>query len=254
MRWPCNNPIICQKNQMPRFYCPQSLILGSCYELPAEVAHHVRVRRLTPGGSITLFNGTGGEYRATLAAIGKAAVSVNITEFAPHESELAYQVTLAQALPEAAKMDWIVEKAVELGVSNIAPLATQRCVVKLSGERADKKREHWQRVAIAASEQSGRNRLTEIAPISTLERWLKQAPGAVRLMLTPRAGISLAAWARQQQPQILQLLIGPEGGLNEEEERLATAHGVLAVSLGARILRTETAGLAALATLNAHWD
>lgn len=239
---------------MPRFYCPQSLILDSLYELPSDVAHHVRVRRLASGTSITLFNGTSGEYEATLTTISKSAASVKITQFIPRESELAYRVTLAQALPEAAKMDWIIEKAVELGVADITPLATQRCVVRLSGERADKKREHWQRVAIAASEQCGRNRLAEIAPISMLDTWLNQNPGITRLMLTPRTEISLATWAHQQQPQAVQLLIGPEGGLNEEEERLATTRGVLAVSLGPRILRTETAGLAALATLNAYWE
>lgn len=241
---------------MPRFYCLQALAVGATIPLPDDVAHHVRVRRLAAGTPITLFNGAGGEYRASLCAIEKKSVTAQIEAFAPREAELPYALNLAQALPEAAKMDWIVEKAVELGVSAIEPLATQRCVTRLAGERADKRREHWQRIAIAACEQSGRNRVPTVGPVIGIEQWLTQpgTPLQRRILLSPRATTSLADWARDQAPQAISLLIGPEGGLSAAEEDAAQAHGALALALGARVLRTETAGLAALATLNALWD
>ncbi|TFW08303.1 16S rRNA (uracil(1498)-N(3))-methyltransferase [Oxalobacteraceae bacterium OM1] len=238
---------------MPRFHCPLPLAVGATVELPEGVAHHVRVLRLGVGDGITLFNGKGGEYTATLAAIEKKRVSVEVKVFEPREAELPYAVTLAQALPEASKMDWIVEKAVELGVTAFQPLAARRCVVRLSAERAAKKLEHWQGIVVAASEQSGRNRLAQIAPPEDFAQWIAQQDLHRRILLTPRATESLSDWARHHPPQAFTLLIGPEGGFSEEEEALALQHGALALSMGPRVLRTETAGLAAVAAVNAIW-
>jgi 16S rRNA (uracil1498-N3)-methyltransferase len=150
-------------------------------------------------------------------------------------------------------MDWIIEKAVELGAAAIQPLAARRCVVRLSGERAEKKLAHWQGVIVAASEQSGRNRLAQLAPVDEFKDWVVQQDLHRRVILTPRANESLADWARHQPPQALTIMVGPEGGFSEEEEDLALAHGALALSMGPRILRTETAALAALSMLAAVW-
>jgi 16S rRNA (uracil1498-N3)-methyltransferase len=238
---------------MPRFFCSQALAVGATVTLPEAVAHHVQVVRLAPGDAITLFNGEGGEYTAILASVEKRRVTAELKAFAPRDTELPYAVTLAQALPEASKMDWIVEKAIELGASGIAPLAAQRCVVRLSAERAEKKHAHWQGIVVAASEQSGRNRLAQLAPLDDFQRWIGQQDMHRRILLSPRGQQSLADWARHQPPQAVTLMVGPEGGFSVAEEDAALAHGALALSMGPRILRTETAGLAALAALNALW-
>ena len=238
---------------MPRFYCPQPLALGLTVALPEAVAHHVQVLRLAEGGLVTLFNGDGGEYSAVLSTIGKRSVSAEIKAHTPREVELPFAVTLAQALPEASKMDWIVEKAIELGVSGIQPLAAQRCVVRLSGERAEKRLAHWQGIIVSASEQSGRNRLAQLGQLQDYKQWITQQDLHRRIILTPRAEQSLADWARHQAPQAVTLVIGPEGGLSEQEEDAALRHGALPLSMGPRILRTETAGLAAVAALSAAW-
>ncbi|SFL99127.1 16S rRNA (uracil(1498)-N(3))-methyltransferase [Rugamonas rubra] len=238
---------------MPRFYCPAPLAVGAIVTLPEAVAHHVQVLRLAPGQIVTLFNGDGGEYSATLDNIAKRSVSAEVKAHHPREVELPFAVTLAQALPEAAKMDWIVEKAVELGASGIVPLAAQRCVVRLSAERAEKRLAHWQGIIVAASEQSGRNRLAQLGQLQDYKQWITQQDMHKRILLSPRGTQSLADWARHQGPQAVTLVIGPEGGLSEDEENAALAHGALALGMGPRILRTETAGLAALATLAACW-
>lgn len=238
---------------MSRFYCPQDLPLGSSIALPDKVAHHLHVLRTAAGERITLFNGLGVEVEATLTDLNKRVATVQIVASMTRNPELPYRLTLAQALPEASKMDWIIEKAVELGVSAIQPLASQRCVVKLSAERAAKKMQHWQGIVIAASEQSGRTHLADLAQCSDLSRWGTLANTEKRLLLTPRAESSLAAWAAMQAPQATTLIVGPEGGFNEQEETCLIAQGATPVSMGPRILRTETAGLAALAIVNAAW-
>jgi 16S rRNA (uracil1498-N3)-methyltransferase len=238
---------------MPRFYCPQPLQAGQTVDLPEAVAHHARVVRLQEGAELVLFNGDGGQYLAHLASVDKRSATARIVAMVERDVELPYELTLAQALPEASKMDWIVEKAVELGVAAIAPLAAQRCVVRLSEERAAKKQAHWQGIIVSASEQSGRNRLARLAPVSDFAGWIAQQDMHKRVLLSPRGGQSLAAWARHQPPQALTLLVGPEGGFTQQEEELAIAQGALALSMGPRILRTETAGLAAAAALAALW-
>lgn len=222
-------------------------------DLPDQLAHHVQVLRLAPGDLITLFNGESGEYTATISFVGKKSVSAEVKTFSPREAELPYAITLAQALPETSKMDWIVEKAVELGAAGIQPLAAQRCVVKLSPERAAKKLLHWQAIIVAACEQSGRNRLPHLAEPAHFADWIGQHDLHLRILLTPRAEQSLSDWARHHPPQAVTLLVGPEGGFTETEENAARAHNVLCLSMGQRVLRTETAGLAALAALNAVW-
>lgn len=238
---------------MPRFYCAQQLSIGASLTLPDHLAHHVQVLRLVAGNHVMLFNGEGGEFTATISRIEKKRVEVEIKTFSPREVELPYVVTLAQALPEASKLDWIIEKAVELGATTIQPLAARRCVVKLSAERAEKKLTHWQGIVAAASEQSGRNRLAHVAEVMDFNRWIVQQDMHRRLLLTPRAEQSLSDWARHQPPQAVTLLVGPEGGFTDEEENDAVRNGALTLSMGPRVLRTETAALAALAALNATW-
>ena len=238
---------------MPRFYCQDTLTVGAVVALPDHVAHHLHVLRVEPGTPITLFNGEGGEYHATLASLERKRAQAEVKLFSPHEVELPYAVTLAQALPEGAKMDWIVEKAVELGATSIQPLASQRCVVRLSAERAGKKAAHWQGIITAAAEQCGRNRLPHLAGISDFGNWIAQHDMHKRILLSPRAEQPLSDWARHHPLQAVTLVIGPEGGFSEAEENAALGHGALALSMGPRVLRTETAGLAALAALNAVW-
>ena len=238
---------------MPRFYCSQPLAVGETITLPDAVAHHVHVVRLAVGAELCLFNGDGGQYVAQLASVEKRRATAVLKAFVARDVELPFEITLAQALPEASKMDWIIEKAVELGVAALQPLAAQRCVVRLSGERADKKQAHWQGVIEAACEQSGRNRLARLAPLDQFDDWIGQDGLQKRILLTPRGSESLPAWARHQPPQAVAILVGPEGGFTLAEEDAAIGRGALALSMGPRVLRTETAGIAAVATLNALW-
>jgi 16S rRNA (uracil1498-N3)-methyltransferase len=238
---------------MPRFYCPQPLIPGAIVDLPEAVAHHLHVVRQQAGEELVLFNGEGGQVRARLREIAKRRASADIVAFEAVDVELPYSVTLAQGLPEGSKMDWIIEKAVELGVAAIQPLAAARSVVKLSGERAEKRQAHWEGVIVAASEQSGRNRLARLEALQDFGRYIAQPDDSVRILLSPRATQSLAGWARTTPPCAVTFLIGPEGGFSTQEEETALAHGALALAMGPRVLRTETAGLAALAVLAAHW-
>ncbi|MFL6674963.1 MAG: 16S rRNA (uracil(1498)-N(3))-methyltransferase [Massilia sp.] len=239
---------------MPRFYCPQPLAEGATVDLPEAVAHHLYVVRQQAGDELVLFNGAGGQYLARLVDVGKKRASAELLAFEPVEAELPYAVTLAQALPEGSKMDWIIEKAVELGVAAVQPLAAQRSVVRLSGERAEKRQAHWEGVVVSASEQCGRNRLARVEPLAEFGRWIGQPAAQARILLTPRATQSLAGWARATAARDVTLLVGPEGGLTGQEEDAALAHGALALAMGPRVLRTETAGLAALAILAAAWD
>lgn len=238
---------------MPRFHCPQPLSIGATIALPEHLAHHVHVLRLEPGDHLTLFNGDGGEYTATLSSMDKKRATAEVKAFSAREAELPYALTLAQALPEASKMDWIIEKAIELGAAGIQPLSAQRCVVRLSAERAAKRQVHWQGIIVAASEQSGRNRLARLTEPANFNNWIAQQDMHRRILLSPRAEQPLSDWARHHPPQAVTLVIGPEGGFTEQEEDAARAHGALSLSMGPRVLRTETAGMAALAMLTGMW-
>ena len=238
----------------PRFFCPQPLAPRSLAGLPAAAAHHaVRVLRLGVGDAVTLFNGEGGEYPGRLVEAGRSA-RVELDEWLPVERESPFDITLAQALPSGDRMDFVVQKAVELGVARIQPLLAARSVVRLAGERAARRVDHLRQVAISACEQCGRNRLPEIAPILDLRQWLGQLAQdneMQRLLLSPQGGRR----PRELAGNRFLLLVGPEGGLDKEEAAAARLAGFADLSLGPRILRTETAGPAALAALGTlHGD
>lgn len=235
---------------MPRFYCPAPLLTGETFDLPAGAARHVQVLRLQPGDGITLFNGLGGEFAATIARMGRSDVQVNIGLHNPVEREASREIHLAIGMPANERMDWLVEKASELGVASIQPLLAERSVLRLKGERADKKLAHWRGVAIAACEQCGRNRVPLIHDITTLADWVGQAPAGPRLLLSLQAGsVPLHHVALPSEAGPITFLSGPEGGLSAAEERCAQTAGFSPVTLGTRTLRAETAPLAALAAL-----
>lgn len=236
----------------PRFYCPEILAQSGTAELPEQAAHHAaRVLRLQAGDRVSVFNGRGGEGEARITDIGKRNVTLEIVDWHAVERESPLQVLLAQAISAGEKMDFTLQKAVELGVGNIQPLASERSVVRLSGERAEKRVAHWQGVVIAACEQSGRNRVPKVAPIRPLLDWLGRQDGGLRLMLSPVAEVGLRDLPKPTGN--ITLLIGPEGGLSPAEAEAAQRYGFTPVRLGARVLRTETAALAALAAMQTLW-
>ena len=237
---------------MARFFCPLPLHTGETVSLPPSAARHVQVLRLQPGDGITLFNGEGGEFAATVTRMGRSDVEVVIGAHTPLEREAACAVHVLAGITANERMDWLVEKATELGAVSLTPITAERSVLKLKGERAEKKGAHWQGVAVAASEQCGRNRVTRIDPACSLADWLARHPASVqtglRLVLSLSAGAKALKAATQGHTHIT-LLSGPEGGLTPTEEALALAAGFVPVSLGPRVLRAETAPLAVLAAL-----
>ncbi|HEX4327861.1 MAG TPA: 16S rRNA (uracil(1498)-N(3))-methyltransferase [Burkholderiales bacterium] len=241
---------------IPRLYCPLPLAAGTTLVLPPEAAHHARdVLRLGPGDEITLLNGLGGEYRARLATADKKQVSVEILEFRQRESEPPYPITVAQSLATGDKMDWVIEKSVELGAAAIVPLAAARSVLRLDAARAAKRAAHWQAIVQAACEQCGRNRVPTLAAVTQLLDWLATqtaAPG-LKLMLSPVHAKKFSDLAPPAAGTPITLLIGPEAGLSDAEEAAAEAAGFTAILLGPRVMRTETAALAALAAIHGRW-
>jgi 16S rRNA (uracil1498-N3)-methyltransferase len=236
---------------LPRIHCDVRLGPGAQFTLSPEAAQHVsRALRLKAGDSITVFDGRGGEYAAVLQRIDKDRVDVKVGAFHDVEREAALRIGLVQGLPEADKMDWIIQKAVELGVTWIQPIICDRSVVRLSGERAARREAHWRRVAISACEQSGRNQVPEVRPTLGFMSWIAVPASQERWVLKPGAA-PLAARSAPAQP--FELLVGPEGGLSERELDLALGRGCEPVSLGPRVLRTETAPVAALAAIHALW-
>ncbi len=254
-----------------RFHTDQALAPGTELALPDNAARHVQVLRLQPGAAITLFNGLGGEWQARIVAMGRKAVTVRLLTHQPTECELAWPVTLAIGMPANERMDGLVEKATELGVVAVQPLVCERSVLRVAGDRAERKAAHWQAVAVAACEQSGRNRVPAVAPPAVLRDWLAALPARpppppgrpdppaashrLLLSLAPSAQTlmaALAALARsagaQPHPPIT-ILSGPEGGLSPAELALAEAAGFCPVTLGRRVLRADTAPLAALAVI-----
>lgn len=239
---------------MPRFFCPTPLPSGTSLDLPPAVARHVQVLRMQPGQAITLFNGEGGEWEATITRMGRSDVQVLIGPHHATEREAARAVHLLVGIMANERMDWLVEKATELGAASITPLVAERSVLKLKGERAEKKQNHWQAVAVAAAEQCGRNRVPAVGPSIPLLEALSppalQAPADAQrcvLSLAPGAQALGALTATGAAP--LWVLSGPEGGLSPREEAAALAAGFVPVGLGARVLRAETAPLALLAAL-----
>jgi 16S rRNA (uracil1498-N3)-methyltransferase len=259
---------------MPRFHCPTPLSPGLLLNLPDGAARHVQVLRLQPGDGITLFTGVAassgqfGEFAATVTQMGRSHVQVEVGAWSATDREALRDVHLAVGMPANERMDWLVEKAAELGAASIQPLITERSVLRLSGERAAKKQLHWQSVAVSACEQCGGNRLPVVHPMLTLQDWFKlqgstPAPNswACLLSLEPTStGLQQAlaqhdAATRSAPGTIasstsgVTFLSGPEGGLSPAEEQVALNQGFHPVTLGARVLRAETAALAALATL-----
>ena len=236
----------------PRFFIEQKLALGAQFLLPRGAARHAaRVLRLVVGDTLQLFNGQGGAYAARIEHIRKDEVAVRVTAFEDTDCESPLQVLLAQGISSGERMDYTLQKAVELGVSAIQPIAAKRSVVKLAGERADKRVAHWQGVVNSACEQSGRNHVPTIAQPLSLANWLAQRPIGHLLFLSPEASARLADLP---QPQGLQILIaGPEGGFEADEIAALESADAIAVRLGPRVLRTETAALAALAAMQVLW-
>ena len=236
---------------MPRIHCPEALSPGQSLALPAGAARHVQVLRLQPGDALTLFDGRGGEYAATVERMGRSDVQVQVGAHDPVEREAPRAVHLAVGMPANERMDWLVEKAAELGVASIQPLVTAHGVLRLAGERAEKKRAHWQAVAVAACEQCGRNRVPPVHAPLGFDAWMAALPdtGDARLLLAFAPDARALPDSAAVGAADITVLSGPEGGLNAQEEAAARAQGFQAVTLGPRVLRAETAALAALVGL-----
>jgi 16S rRNA (uracil1498-N3)-methyltransferase len=236
--------------RVTRIFVDGYLAEGKAFKLSGSAASHLsRVLRLEPGAELTLFNGQGGEYAATLTDLHGSTVTVRPHTHHKIERESPLTLTLIQSVARGEKMDWIVQKATELGVAQIIPVFTERTVVKLDTSQALKRTDHWRGVAVSACEQCGRNRLPEIVQPLTLETLLRELPEAKekqRLLLDPTSETRIATLSSAL---LTSLLIGPEGGLSDREREQASQAGFKGVSLGPRILRTETAGLAAITLL-----
>jgi 16S rRNA (uracil1498-N3)-methyltransferase len=238
----------------PRIHLSEAaLAAGITLRLPdAAFRHLIQVLRLRAGERFVIFDGRGGEYAATLSDVGKREALAHIISFSDVDRESPLDLTLAQCVAKGERMDYTLQKAVELGVTRVVPLLSTRSVVKLDAERWDKKLEHWRGVIVAACEQSGRTRVPALAPVVTLTAWLdNRSADGLGLTLDPLAPQTLRDLSAPAGP--LTLLVGPEGGLDEAELRCARAAGFIGVRMGPRILRTETAGVAALAALQAIW-
>ena len=243
-----------------RFYADISLVEGAVISLPDRAARHIQVLRLQPGEAITLFNGRAderagsvGHYAATISRMGRSDVEVIVGAYTATRLEAVPAVHLVLGMPANERMDWLLEKATELGVASIQPLITERSVLRLKGDRADKKLVHWRGIAVAACEQCGRNQVPDIYPVQALDTWLRDRPapdaGHAQLLLSlARDARSLANALKNHSD--LTFLSGPEGGLSTTEEAAAIAVGFKPVTLGARVLRAETAPLACLAFLS----
>lgn len=252
----------------PRFYCPVPLHAHQSIVLPDNLAHYARrVLRLKSAAPITLFDGHGGEYPAHLDYDSNQTYARTEAHH-PREAELAGHINLIQGLATADKMDWIIEKAVELGAMRVVPITAQRSVLQLRGDRLEKRVQHWQRISQAASEQCGRNRLLKVERPCTLAQFLEtkeSGPHIATFLCHPDGGIPLNQAIREfastppppgTDTPALNLIIGPEGGWTDQELTLAHQHGAQAVQFGSRIMRTETAGLALIAASTAllDWD
>jgi 16S rRNA (uracil1498-N3)-methyltransferase len=240
-----------------RFYCPDKLGNGAELNLPTETGNHaIRALRLGVGDPVVLFDGHGGEYQARISRVERGIVTVKTEIFVDRGTETPIQLVLAQGLSSGERMDFTIQKAVELGVSGIQPLATERSVMKLAGERATRKTRHWQKIAISACEQCGRNRLPLVHEPAPLDAWLSQQKRTpdeeeLRILLSPEADGTLDTLPANAKRVVL--LTGPEGGLSKSETDAALTWNFQSIRLGPRTLRTETAALAALAAIQLRW-
>ena len=250
--------------QVPRLYVDPPIVAGERITLPEAAARHVvRVLRLRAGDALTMFDGRGGEYRATLARVSRGAVVADVGAHEHADRESALVVELGQGICKGDRMDLVVQKATELGVGIIRPIVCERTVVKLDMKldpgRAERRLAHWRAIAVHAAQQSGRTRVPEVAGIEHLDAWLAPwlacpgtGPGPM-FALSPHADQSLPDFAPPAPGEPVRLLVGPEGGLSPREVERAEAAGFAGLRLGPRVLRTETAALVALAVLQARW-
>lgn len=247
-----------------RFYYPESLLPEQVIALPPDISHHAtRVLRLQQGDKVILFNGEGGEFSGSLHHIDKSGSTVILSQFHEIERESPLSISLVQAVCANDKMDWIIQKSVEFGVNCIQPVTANRSVVRLTEERANKRRLHWQQVIIAACEQCGRNRIPKLLPLQTLSNWFSQQYAdkpknaqnnpAYHFLLSAHADKRLAEFPSPATDNPLMLLVGPEGGFTEEEEKAAFSLGYVPIRLGQRTLRTESAAFAAIAAMQTLW-
>lgn len=237
--------------RVSRLYVNAALNVGGRIELDDDAAHYVRsVLRLKHDQNIVLFNGQGGEYVGRFSEVSRKHVRVEIETYSQRDVESPLQVNLGMGISRGDRMDWAVQKAVELGVAKLTPLLTERCVTKLTDDKKQQRLQHWQHIVQHAAEQSGRTRLPEMSDIIDISEWLSQQQG-LRIFLDPYAQHSLTDL--QPENQRVTLLSGPEGGFSEPERQLAKAVGFIPVRMGARILRTETAVLSALTAVQTLW-
>jgi 16S rRNA (uracil1498-N3)-methyltransferase len=238
-------------SSVPRFFAPVQLSLDAEIDLPERVARHCGVLRLRRGDAITLFNGEGGEFSAELTRVSRGDARAHVISRQTPERESPLVIALAQCVPSGDRMDATLQKSTELGVSRIVPIASERSIVRLSSDRADRRVAHWRNVVIAACEQCGRNRVPEIGAIIGFDGFLGQAAtDELRLLLAPDADRDLK---QLEPPRKVTLLVGPEGGFAPEERQRAETRGFIPVRFGPRVLRTETAPLAAIAAMQVLW-
>ncbi|XXQ69155.1 16S rRNA (uracil(1498)-N(3))-methyltransferase [Neisseriaceae bacterium B1] len=237
---------------MPRFYLDQALAAQTDFRLPENIVRHINVLRLKVSDDITLFNGNGSHFPAVLTTIAKREAICDISQPENSNNESPLNITLVQALSSGERMDFTLQKSVELGVTQIQPIISERCVVRLSGERADKRQQRWQDIVIAACEQSGRDIVPTVLPIMSLSDYLKTINQAECHLLM---SLNRAQKLRDitPVPNKINLMIGPEGGWTAAEEQAAFDAGFQAITLGKRVLRTETASLAAIAAMQTLW-
>jgi len=254
--------------RLSRFYLPGTKLLkDSNVSIVGPVAHYMtQVLRLTTGSSTILFNGQGGEYNAIITCVSKKEIVVNITEYSDSNVESRLKINLVQAVSRGERMDYTLQKATELGVTEITPVITSRTVVNLKGDRADKRVSHWQKVVNGACEQSGRNSVPQVQPIKKFNDWLSENTGiannvansitntAVKLLLHPDAEQSFRSFVTKLPVDCLTvtLLIGPEGGISQQEHEMAMLAGFKMLHLGPRVLRTETAAVVAISILQSN--
>lgn len=237
--------------RVPRVYSPQPLSSGQIISLNEAASHYLsRVLRLQTGRELVIFNGEGGEYRGKIQALGKKQVDVALGEFVAEDRESPLHLELGIGISRGERLDWVLQKATELGVTRITPLFTERTEVKLGSERLDKKMAHWQQILVSACEQCQRNRLPELSAPQSLANWQNQCSAEWRFVLHHRDNQSLA---QASAPQSVALLIGPEGGLADEEILAAEGAGFKPLTLGPRVLRTETAPLVAISLVQYLW-
>ncbi len=237
--------------RVSRLYVAAALNVGGRLELDEAAAHYVRsVLRLKQDQQIVLFNGQGGEYLARFSEVSRKTVRVEIEQFIDRDVESPMQINLGLGISRGDRMDWAVQKAVELGVTQLTPLVTERCVIKFSDDKKQQRLQHWQHIVQHAAEQSGRTCLPALTEIATLPNWVAGQQG-FRVFLDPYADQTLADLVPENQQ--ITLLSGPEGGFSEQERQIAKAAGFVPVRMGARILRTETAVLSALTAVQTLW-